>query len=348
MIKNLRKIKNENGAISVLVAITILAFITILLGGIMIITVTRQTQLQSDIRIQEIYGRDVERVDEVYNEIYTGINEIKISGKNNIEVGDSAQLTATIEPSNSTYKDVVWSSSDTNVVTISDTGFINGVGAGTATITATAQDGFGTTGTINVTVSKNSSVKILVVTDQLISQISNYSVYNKLTNCFENVTYNPDITDNDLLNSNYDLYISNDIYWSTGRGAILSQLFSRGKNIITSGNNNTDQNGLTIIKSTIRYLNTEERAGRKVVNSSISNDLLNTYTTTDDANAVAFIDGAESWYLEQKNGTEYTSIGLLNGNSGNRWLHDQTGFFLYGFVNSIQLKNVILYLTGNI
>ena len=314
----------------------------------MIITITRQTQLQSDIRIQEIYGKDAERIENVYNDVYTGINEIKIIGKNSIEVGDSVQLKATIEPTNSTYQNVVWSSSDTNVATVSDTGLINGVGAGTATITATAQDRTGTTGTINITVSKNSSVKILVVTDQLISQISNYNVYNKLTNCFENVTYNPNITDNELLDSNYDLYISNDIYWGTGRGAIFSQLFSRGKNIITSGNNNTDQNGLTIIKSTIMYLNTEERAGRKVVNNSFSNDLLSTYTTTDDANAVAFIDGVEPWYLEQKNGTEYTSIGLLNGNSGNRRLHDQTGFFLYGFVNSIQLKNVILYLTGNI
>ena len=344
MIKNLRRINNERGAVSVLVAITILAFITILLGGIMIITVTRQTQLQSDIRIQEIYGRDVERVDEVYNEIYTGINEIKISGKNNIEVGDSAQLTATIEPSNSTYKDIVWTSSDTNVATISDTGYLTSVSAGTATITATAQDGKGTTGTIDVTVSKNSSVKILVIQNAASNLVSILQKY------FDNVTYDENITDEQLLASNYDLYIANGCYGHAVRGEIISQLFSRGKNIITCGNDTYTGDGFSIFKS-YNYIDSVERTGRKVVNNSLSYDWLNSYTTDDSGHRVEFIDGVEPWYLETREGVEYTSVGLLNGNSGNRWLHDQTGFIISCYFASWntegQVIDIVKYVTGN-
>ena len=62
------------------------------------------------------------------------------SGKLSLKKGASAQLTATVNPSNATDKTVAWSSSDIAVAAVDKTGKVTGVKAGTATITATAGD----------------------------------------------------------------------------------------------------------------------------------------------------------------------------------------------------------------
>ena len=60
------------------------------------------------------------------------------SGKLSVKKGASAQLTATVNPSNATDRTVSWTSSDTSVATVDRTGKVTGVKAGKATITATA------------------------------------------------------------------------------------------------------------------------------------------------------------------------------------------------------------------
>ena len=60
-----------------------------------------------------------------------------------VTVGQSYQLTATVTPSNATNKNVTWSSSNTSVVTVSSTGLAKTVGIGQATVTCTAKDGSG-------------------------------------------------------------------------------------------------------------------------------------------------------------------------------------------------------------
>ena len=65
--------------------------------------------------------------------------------------GGSAQLTATVKPDNASNKAVTWESGDTSVATVDTNGKVTAVGAGTATITATTQDG-GKTATCVVTV----------------------------------------------------------------------------------------------------------------------------------------------------------------------------------------------------
>lgn len=52
----------------------------------------------------------------------------------------TTQLTATVSPSNATNNNVSWTSSNTAAATVSSTGLVTGISAGTATITATTAD----------------------------------------------------------------------------------------------------------------------------------------------------------------------------------------------------------------
>ena len=70
-----------------------------------------------------------------------------------LAVGAAETLTATVLPSNATNKTVNWASSDTSVATVSSSGLVRGVAAGTATVTATTQDG-GKSATCYVTVNE--------------------------------------------------------------------------------------------------------------------------------------------------------------------------------------------------
>lgn len=62
-------LKSENGAVTILVLITILTFVLVLLGGYLTVTTLRKSQIESDIRIQNIYSKGIENVDEVYDEV---------------------------------------------------------------------------------------------------------------------------------------------------------------------------------------------------------------------------------------------------------------------------------------
>ena len=81
----------------------------------------------------------------------TGVSLNKTS--TTIAEGENEQLTATVAPVNATNKNVLWSTSNANVATVSDTGLVNAVAAGSATITVTTEDG-GFTAKCDVTVSQ--------------------------------------------------------------------------------------------------------------------------------------------------------------------------------------------------
>lgn len=55
-----------------------------------------------------------------------------------VEIGKTLELTATVTPSNAENKNVTWSSSNTNIATVSAAGVVTAKAAGKATITATA------------------------------------------------------------------------------------------------------------------------------------------------------------------------------------------------------------------
>ena len=65
--------------------------------------------------------------------------------------GQTARLSATVSPSNATNKSINWSSSNSNVATVSN-GVVTAVGNGSATITATAADGSGKKASCSITV----------------------------------------------------------------------------------------------------------------------------------------------------------------------------------------------------
>ena len=79
----------------------------------------------------------------------TGVSLNKTS--TSIAAGQTEQLTATVAPSNATDQTVSWQTSNPSAATVSSTGLVTGVAAGTATITVTTTDG-GKTATCTVTV----------------------------------------------------------------------------------------------------------------------------------------------------------------------------------------------------
>ena len=72
-------------------------------------------------------------------------------------VGGQSQLTATVAPEDATNKNVSWSSNATSVATVDADGTVHALASGSATITATTQDG-GFTSTCSVTVSAPSVI----------------------------------------------------------------------------------------------------------------------------------------------------------------------------------------------
>lgn len=87
----------------------------------------------------------------------TVIDNIPLKGinlnKDNITIQEknTESLSVSFNPSNATNKKITWKSSDTSIATVSSSGKVTGIKPGTATITATANDG-GFTKTCKVTV----------------------------------------------------------------------------------------------------------------------------------------------------------------------------------------------------
>ncbi len=110
-----------------------------------------------------------------------------------VEVGKTVELTAEITPANATNKKVIWSSSDTDTATV-ENGIVTGVKEGTATITATTEDG-AKTDTCIVTV--KTAVDTGIATGNVIDIADNkyYDRNNqgKYTATAENITVSEDV-----------------------------------------------------------------------------------------------------------------------------------------------------------
>ena len=78
--------------------------------------------------------------------------------------GNNGQLTATVEPATATNKSVTWTSSSSNIATVDGTGKVTAEAEGTATITATTEDG-SFTATCIVTVTAASAKPFTITSD---------------------------------------------------------------------------------------------------------------------------------------------------------------------------------------
>ena len=87
-------------------------------------------------------------IDDVWGQ-FTNIKKIEIlvssitlnNSSIELDKGSTATLSATIAPSNATIKNIVWTSSNPQIATVDQSGKVTALSAGTATITAMANDG---------------------------------------------------------------------------------------------------------------------------------------------------------------------------------------------------------------
>lgn len=88
-----------------------------------------------------------------------------------LKVGATLQLTATVAPENADVKDVEWSTSDAKIATVSATGLVTAVAKGEATITVTTKDG-GKTATCKVkVVEEEQGIENLIANPELNGKI---------------------------------------------------------------------------------------------------------------------------------------------------------------------------------
>jgi len=118
----------------------------------------------------------------------TGITVSATTLKLNLNV--TKDLKANITPTTATNKNVIWESSNTAVATVSSDGFVVATGGGTATITATTQDG-NKSATVNISVNPSTTVYqaedaelagVLVATNQPGYNGDGFADYTNLSN----------------------------------------------------------------------------------------------------------------------------------------------------------------------
>ena len=104
----------------------------------------------------------------------TGVTLNKTS--TTIVKGLTEQLVATVQPPNATNQAIAWSSSDNAVVSVSATGLVTGVNAGTATITVTSADQ-GLTASCAVTVLPEGQAPALKVGNKWTYELTDNGTY---------------------------------------------------------------------------------------------------------------------------------------------------------------------------
>lgn len=100
------------------------------------------------------------------------VTSVSISGASTVNVGATIKLTATVQPTNATNKNVTWSSSNPSIATVDANGNVRGVNDGTVTITVSTADG-GKVATHTVTV--KSVYAITLTKNQTVTGVFQYS-----------------------------------------------------------------------------------------------------------------------------------------------------------------------------
>ena len=115
-------------------------------------------------------GSGAEAISEV--EVVRLVSKLSLNRSSlSIYVGDSRELVATIEPKNASYKKAIWKSSDNSVVMVDEDGMITALKAGTATITAEAQDSSGKNAICFVTVNNRIPATSVILSDKKVVMV---------------------------------------------------------------------------------------------------------------------------------------------------------------------------------
>ena len=95
-----------------------------------------------------------------------------------MKVGEGKSLTATIAPDNTTNKNITWKSSDETIATVSTTGVITAIKAGTVGITASTANGKSDTIKIIINEEKKIETNSIVKTTETNKVAGNDTVIN--------------------------------------------------------------------------------------------------------------------------------------------------------------------------
>ena len=106
----------------------------------------------------------------------TLVKQIQLAAdKQELVVGETVQISATVTPDNALLKTLQWSSSDETVATVTQEGLVSAIGPGTVTVKAAATDGSGASQTITFTVVTNqASATSLVINEIMAANIDEY------------------------------------------------------------------------------------------------------------------------------------------------------------------------------
>lgn len=117
-----------------------------------------------------------------------------------LTVGESMILTASVYPSDASYQEVEWSSSDINVLAVNKTtalsAEVRAISTGDVTITCKATDGYGATGTVIIHVQAGMTFETLSVNQTLSSRLTDIRVATALIE----LNYTPVAMNGNLLN----------------------------------------------------------------------------------------------------------------------------------------------------
>ena len=131
------------------------------------------------------------------------VTGVSLASTLSVQEGSTETLTATVSPNNATIKDITWSSEDESIATVSSTGVVTGVAAGTTTIWATSDYDNTKKASCTVTVTAASDTRTAVnltgfsadKTTLVVGETTNTTVTNDQNGWTAAYTYESDDTD---------------------------------------------------------------------------------------------------------------------------------------------------------
>ena len=224
--------------------------------------------------------------------------KLTLTGSSTISVGEASEFTVGFEPSNTTYKNVTWSSSDNTIATVSNNGIVTGIKDGKVTITVT-----GYNGTKDITASKEVTVNKVYVSSVSITEGSS-TIYTGDTTQLVAV-----VSPTNAYDKNVTWVSSDPTVASVNSNGLVSGV-SQGSATITVTTVGTDSNG-----------NTKSATFDITVNKKSASDIVDTISYSDTENELSG-KGATTWFdfTVTKNVT-YTihSMGLGTSTEALKW-----------------------------